>query len=75
MKRLKGLTEKLVRKALTQEIRIHELVIFPTSRCNLSCKHCSFECKSDSSDNISIDRLKSVIDSGIDIGVKTFIVI
>jgi MoaA/NifB/PqqE/SkfB family radical SAM enzyme len=52
-----------------------ELVLSPSSACNLNCKHCSYLCDSHYKDNVPLDQLKNVVDDAISEGVDLFILL
>ena len=56
-------------------MKIHELVLFPSSICNLHCKHCSYLCNSLKKDNVPIKRLLEIIDEAISLGTELFILV
>ena len=60
---------------IRKNIDITELVLFPTPRCNLNCKHCSYLCNSLEKDNLPLPKMRHIIDEAIDSGVKLFILV
>jgi MoaA/NifB/PqqE/SkfB family radical SAM enzyme len=52
-----------------------ELVLFPSSGCNLKCKHCSYLCKSSPEQNIPIKKLKETINDAIKSGIKLVVLV
>ena len=52
-----------------------ELVLFPSSGCNLNCKHCSYLCKSSPEQNVLLSKLKETIDEAISLGIKLVVLV
>lgn len=52
-----------------------ELVLFPSSGCNLNCKHCSYLCRSFPEQNVSMGKLKEVVGEAIDLGIKLVVLV
>ncbi len=68
-------SEEKFLELIKQKINIREMVLFPSTYCNLSCKHCSYHCKSTGRYEISIERTKRLIEEGIKLGIKLFILV
>jgi len=52
-----------------------ELVLFPSSGCNLNCKHCSYLCRSSPKQNVSLRKLKEVVGEAISSGIKLVVLV